>query len=53
MPRTRDKIIQRQRVFEPNDHLGRKLKTFKEVRQDVESDRIKGSKKEEKKGEEK
>lgn len=49
MPRTRNKIIQRQRVFEPNDHLGRKLKTLKEVRQDLEREQLD---KNEKKGKE-
>lgn len=38
MPRTRNKIIQKQRVFEPNDHLGRKLKSMKEIREEIEKE---------------
>lgn len=50
MPKTREKIWQKARESEPNDHLDRALKTIKDIRKELEDastkqDRVsKGSK---------
>lgn len=53
MKRTREKIFAKHRQEEPEDHLGRELKAFKEVTSDVLEILEKTEKKEkkEKKGE--